>query len=189
MNRAVDPKAVLIVGASGVGKDTLLSRAQERLTNDARFQFIRREITRPADPDGENHIPVSESFFDQRLQAHQYKLWWGAHGLRYGIVQDAFNPSKDRKVVVFNASRSIVAHTQGVLDAVHVIEITVCQRLLRDRLLSRGRETPVQIEARLRRVDEFRGCREGWVQLDNSGDIEDATQGLTRKLIAIAEAP
>ncbi|HEY0202209.1 MAG TPA: phosphonate metabolism protein/1,5-bisphosphokinase (PRPP-forming) PhnN, partial [Burkholderiaceae bacterium] len=52
-----------VVGASGVGKDTLMARARTLLGGDGRFRFARRTITRPADPDGENHHAGTQSAF------------------------------------------------------------------------------------------------------------------------------
>ena len=38
---------VLVVGPSGVGKDTLIGGAKQALENDRRFTFVRRVVTRP----------------------------------------------------------------------------------------------------------------------------------------------
>ncbi len=69
---------VLVVGPSGAGKDSLLQTAREAFRCDPRIGFARRVITRPADPDGENHEPVSEAEFTAR----DFALSWSAHGLR-----------------------------------------------------------------------------------------------------------
>ena len=46
---------IVVVGPSGVGKDSLLSGARERL---ARVHFMQRVITRAADAGGEQHLSL-----------------------------------------------------------------------------------------------------------------------------------
>ena len=57
---------VLVVGPSGAGKDTLIERAREALAGEARFRFVRREITRPEGAGGEDHIAVTPAAFAAR---------------------------------------------------------------------------------------------------------------------------
>jgi len=76
---------VLVVGPSGVGKDTLIQGAKTRLAKDEAFWFPERYITRAADVGGEDHIAVDDASFD-RLQAFDaFSLTWSAHGLRYAL--------------------------------------------------------------------------------------------------------
>jgi ribose 1,5-bisphosphokinase len=137
---------VLVVGPSGAGKDTLLNAARRTLADDARFRFVRRVITRPADPGGEDHEPVTEAEFT----AGKFALQWQAHGLRYGIPADIANDVASGVVVIANVSRAVIAEAAARFP-VRVIEITAPPKVLAERLAMRGRETAADIAARLAR--------------------------------------
>src|SRR5215471_618461 len=69
-----------IVGASGVGKDTLVAEAMRLLQGTHRYMQVRRAITRPAG-NGEDHEPVGDAEFDARLSKGAFLHSWAAHGL------------------------------------------------------------------------------------------------------------
>ena len=75
----------LIVGPSGVGKDTLIESARETLAQDSQFVFARRVITRPAEAGGEAHEAISEADFHRAEETGAFMASWRAHGLAYGI--------------------------------------------------------------------------------------------------------
>jgi phosphonate metabolism protein PhnN/1,5-bisphosphokinase (PRPP-forming) len=137
---------VLVVGPSGTGKDTLLDAASAALTDDPRFRFVRRVITRPAEAGGETHEAVTEAEFSTRA----FALAWQAHGLRYGIPADIAADLAVGRVVVANVSRGVIAEAVG-LFAVRVIEITAPPHILAARLATRGRESAAEVAARLAR--------------------------------------
>jgi phosphonate metabolism protein PhnN/1,5-bisphosphokinase (PRPP-forming) len=134
---------ILVVGPSGAGKDTLLAAAREMLRDDARFRFVRRVITRPADASGEDHEAVSE----QEFAVREFVLQWRAHGLRYGIPADAVG---DGCIAVANVSRTIIADAARRFP-VRVIEVTAPPEVLAARLAARGREAGSDVAARLAR--------------------------------------
>ncbi len=138
---------VLVVGPSGAGKDTLLNAARRALTGDARFRFVRRVITRQADPGGEEHEPVTAAEF----AARDFVLRWQAHGLHYGIPADIADDVASGVVVVANVSRAVIAEA-ATRFPVRVIEVTAPPRMLAERLAVRGRETAADIAARLARA-------------------------------------
>lgn len=138
---------VLVVGPSGAGKDTLLNAARRTLADDARFRFVRRVITRPADPAGENHEPVTEAEF----AARGFALQWQAHGLRYGVPADIANDIASGVTVVANVSRAVIAEA-ATRFPVRVIEVTAPPVILAKRLAARGREAAADIAARLART-------------------------------------
>jgi ribose 1,5-bisphosphokinase len=133
---------VLVVGPSGAGKDTLLNAARDVFRNDPRIHFVRRVITRPPDPAGENHEPVSEAAF----AARHFALSWSAHGLHYGIAAVDTAP-----VVVANVSRGVIAAAAAQYP-VRVIEVTAPPEILAARLAARGRETAADVARRLDRT-------------------------------------
>ena len=132
---------VLVVGPSGAGKDTLLEAARQALTDDPRFRFVRRVITRPAYAGGEVHEAVTEAEF----AASDFTLQWQAHGLRYGITIDAIGHGI---VAVANVSRTVIAEAARRFP-VRAIEITASPDILAARLVSRGREAAADVAARL----------------------------------------
>jgi phosphonate metabolism protein PhnN/1,5-bisphosphokinase (PRPP-forming) len=140
---------VLIVGASGVGKDTLLGFARTRLAHRADIVFARRVITRPADAT-EAHEPVCEAEFAARRDAGGFALDWQAHGLHYGIPASIEADLAGGKTVVANVSRGIVDAARGRFPS-FVIEIVASPSILQDRLRRRSRESEQDIAARLHR--------------------------------------
>lgn len=135
---------VLVVGPSGAGKDSLLNAARAAFRDESRIHFARRVITRPADPGGEDHEPVTEAEFATR----DFALSWSAHGLRYGIPADALAAAE---VVVANVSRGVIGQA-ALRWSVRVIEVTAPAEILAARLAARGRESADDVAGRLRRT-------------------------------------
>jgi phosphonate metabolism protein PhnN/1,5-bisphosphokinase (PRPP-forming) len=174
---------VAVVGPSGAGKDTLMGLARARLDGDARFRFVRRAITRPAAAGGEDHRALDAHAFAAERAAGGFALWWGAHGLHYGIPSDIEDDLAARRVVVANLSR-------GVLDEaaaryrLRVLVITAPPEVLAARLAARGREEAADIAARLAREATLPAG------LDVATVMNDATPeaGAARVLEALSRA-
>ncbi len=142
---------VLVVGPSGAGKDTLMAAARARLEGDARFRFVRRDITRPADAGGEDHRAVSPAEFAGIRAAGGYALAWEAHGLSYGIPADVAAHITGGGVAIANVSRGVLLEAASRFPTV-VLEITAPIAVLASRLAARGRESEADIAARLARA-------------------------------------
>jgi ribose 1,5-bisphosphokinase len=140
---------VLVVGPSGAGKDSLLNAARDVFRNDPRLHFARRVITRPPDPNGENHEAVTGDEFDRR----DFALSWSAHGLRYGIPAHAIHAAP---VVVANVSRTVINDATQRFS-VRVIEVAAQPEILAARLMARGREAAADVARRLTRTAAITG--------------------------------
>jgi phosphonate metabolism protein PhnN/1,5-bisphosphokinase (PRPP-forming) len=100
---------VTVVGPSGAGKDTLLTAARAALAGDARFAWVRRAITRPAEAGGEDHLPMTREAFAAARASGDFCLSWEAHGLAYGIPRAIEGDLAAGRVVVANLSRAVLA--------------------------------------------------------------------------------
>lgn len=137
-----------VVGPSGAGKDTLIAAARAARRD---LHVVRRVITRPEETGGEPYEGVSEAEFAARAGQGGLALTWQAHGLRYGIPASAVAAIAEGRDVIFNGSRAMLAEAWEVFPNLTVILVTAPTGVLAERLARRGRETPVEIAARLAR--------------------------------------
>src|SRR5690606_11146693 len=142
---------VLVVGPSGVGKDTLINGARQALDNDKRFVFVRRLVTRPADAGGEEHDSLDWDTFAQMEEAGRFALSWEAHELRYALPLSVDTDLALGRIVVANVSRHVVAEARAKYPACAVLLISAEISCRAERLVRRGRENPDQITSRLAR--------------------------------------
>lgn len=162
-------RLVVVVGPSGVGKDSLLAYAQAALGHDPRYQFVRRVVTRL--PNGaEDHDTMNERTFAEANRAGAFAVVWQAHGLHYGVPVEVHDHINGGGVAVLNGSRAALGSIRSVFTVVEVVSVTAQREIIRQRLLARGRESLAQVEERLARMAAIPDS-DGSRTIDNSGDI------------------
>ena len=142
-------RLIAVVGASGVGKDSVINgilQAAPGLTP------VRRSITRPADPDGENHEVAQPDSFDLQVAQGAFCLHWSAHECSYGIPVEVLAKVRQGEQCLANISRNSLSSAASQFPAMTVLNITVEASTLANRLALRGRETNEEITSRLERV-------------------------------------
>lgn len=177
----------LVVGPSGVGKDSLIDAARAALAGDPSVVFPRREITRPADACGEDHVPVDPETFRERRAASAYALAWEAHGLGYGVPAAIADDLAAGHSVVVNVSRGVIDTARRTLAPVRVLSLTVPSEVLRSRLAARGRETAEEIEERVARAGAFTVEGPDVVTIVNDGPLAVASARLITAITAPAD--
>ncbi|MEM9683376.1 MAG: phosphonate metabolism protein/1,5-bisphosphokinase (PRPP-forming) PhnN [Pseudomonadota bacterium] len=177
---------VLVVGPSGAGKDSILEAAHHALADDARFVFVRREITRPASAGGEPHVPISRDEFRKRADGGGYALSWEAHGLGYGLPVASLAGLAHGRAAIANVSRSILDTARQRFAPVCIVNVTVPGEILARRLAARGREDADAIAGRLARAEAYTVSGPDVRNLINDGPLERAVASFLEILQAVA---
>jgi ribose 1,5-bisphosphokinase len=147
----VTGRLVLVVGPSGVGKDSVLRYAMAHFAGDARFVFPKRCVTRAVDVAAEDHDSLDERTFDELAAQGAFALMWEAHGHKYGVRNDINAELQRGCIVAVNVSRTIIAEVARRYQNAVVIEITADLSVREARLAARGREAADDIRQRTRR--------------------------------------
>lgn len=171
---------VAIVGPSGVGKDSLLRFAQDRLGD--KITLVRRVVTRSADGNGEEHDSLSEEAFRRAEQDGAFALSWSAHGLSYGLPVSLEDDLARGQIVLANLSRRVIPQLMRLYPDAVVVSVTADRDVIAERLHRRGRETPESVEARLSRTIAGDPLLASTIVIDNSGALEVAGERLVRLL-------
>jgi phosphonate metabolism protein PhnN/1,5-bisphosphokinase (PRPP-forming) len=159
-------KIVLIVGASGVGKDSLLKSIQ----NQTDAKFIRRYITREPDAN-ESNFYLDENAFLQRQEQDFFLSTWQAHNNLYGIARPHIEPG----VNIISISRGAIKDFEKAYEDVTTIHITLSKEELEKRLRARGREDENAIQKRLNRTYPKIEAKK-LIEFDNSDPLKIASQ-------------
>lgn len=171
-------RLVYVVGASGSGKDSLMTYARNSLANESRVVFAHRYITRAADAGGENHIALTPDEFESRRKAGLLAMHWQSHGYAYGIGIEVNQWLAKGITVVVNGSREYLKTAAQRYKELLPVLIEVAPEVLQARLLARGRESASEIAQRLARAPQGPPLRCTGMRIHNDGELSVAGDAL-----------
>lgn len=168
-------RLVYVMGASGVGKDSLLRAARRR---HPQWPVAHRYITRKSEA-SEDCVSLSREEFTWRRQAGLFCLDWQAHGLDYALGIEVEAWLERGMTVLVNGSRHALARAEARFSRqLRPVLVSARPEVLYERLMSRGRENPTEIEARLARHRRLDQACLGVHRLDNSGALATTVAAL-----------
>jgi ribose 1,5-bisphosphokinase len=162
---------ILVVGPSGVGKDSIIAGVAARLRGDARAVFAQRVITRPAAVGGEDHLAATPSEFAAWRDAGRLMLDWQAHGLDYGLPRALEAELDAGRSVIANVSRAVAGAARQRFAPIVVAAASA--EALAARLAARGREDAADMRRRLARADPL-PTQQADIVIDNDGPLDKA---------------
>ncbi|UZE96248.1 ribose 1,5-bisphosphokinase [Alkalimarinus alittae] len=170
-----------LMGASGSGKDSILSGCRERLSNEGLYRDLRcfiahRYITRRPELRGENHVWLSDEEFSRRVESQAFSMYWKANNFSYGVGVEVDNWLANGINVILNGSRGYLPSAmEKYSNAIVPVHIHVDPNDLRARLIKRGRESAEEIEKRIERAKKLNEGLGSYVQtIDNNGSLSAA---------------
>jgi ribose 1,5-bisphosphokinase len=173
---------ILVVGASGAGKDTLIDEARRQLADNSHFVFPMRIITRAKDAGGEIHQALSEAEFVKAEAAGEFSFVWRAHGFSYAIPCSVDDDLAAGRVVIINVSRSVIAAARRRFDKLRVLLIEAPETVRAKRIARRGRESLTEAQERLARAGRFTVTGDDVVVIDNGGELAAAVEAFVKAL-------
>jgi phosphonate metabolism protein PhnN/1,5-bisphosphokinase (PRPP-forming) len=176
-------RLVYVVGASGVGKDSLLRWAKVRTQPQHGIVFAQRVITRPLDSGVEQHEPVTAAQFDVLRSTGELGMTWNAHGFSYGVRRPVLDELKYGMTVVVSGSRAHLPAALAHYPDLEVVHVTASDDRVAQRLRERGREDETAIATRQTR--EPLQCANGAkvLEISNEGEISIAGEALMKLLL------
>lgn len=174
-----------LIGASGVGKDSLLDYLRCHLHEKNQVVIPQRYITRSVTAGGESHIELTPPAFRERLQAGGFAMHWESHGYLYGIGAEII-PLLDQGVqVIVNGSRHYLNTARAHYPNLRPVLVTVSHDKLLQRLVTRGRESAQEIEQRLLRAEALDAQLQDQdlLRLANDGPLEQAGKRLLEMVL------
>ncbi len=177
----------LVVGPSGVGKDSILDAARARLAE--RAVFARRTITRDANAGGEDFDAVTPETFAAMQADSAFFASWQAHGLSYGLPASLLDHLAEGCNVVANVSRAALPHIVTAWSDTVIVAITAKPETVASRLAARGREDAADIARRLARAVPAPPPGIAVVTIDNDGALDEAVEAFVAAVSQPASPP
>jgi ribose 1,5-bisphosphokinase len=163
-----------LVGPSGVGKDTILEHLKKNEFSDRQPLVAHRYITRPVRQNDENHIELSPADFNRRKEAGLFLFDWKSHGKQYAVGREVKRWRKSGMNVIINGSREYLQKAREIHPSLVPVWLTVSEDVMRQRLIDRGRESEIEIDARIQRNRELSVLKpDDGVFINNDQTIED----------------
>lgn len=142
----------VVSSPSGGGKGTLISRVLKSVPGLSYSVSYTTRAPRSGEVDGVDYFFVTPSRFEELVAADEFLEWARVHGNLYGTSRaQVVREIEDRHDIVLEVDVQGAASVRKLLaDSVSIFIVPPSFEVLRQRLVTRGTDSPVELELRLR---------------------------------------
>jgi len=142
---------IVVSSPSGGGKGTLIDRARKLVPNLSYSVSYTTRQPRPGEVDGREYFFVSLGDFEVMKAEGRFLEWAWVHGNLYGTSREqVINELADGRDIILEIDVQGAASVRALLnDAVCIFILPPSFAVLRERLITRGTDSPDDLERRL----------------------------------------
>lgn len=142
----------VVSSPSGGGKGTLISRVLKSVPGVSYSVSYTTRAPRSGEVDGVDYFFVTSSRFEELVAAEEFLEWARVHGNLYGTSRaQVVREIEDRHDIILEVDVQGAASVRKLLgDSVSIFIVPPSFEVLRQRLVTRGTDSPLELELRLR---------------------------------------
>ena len=142
----------VVSSPSGGGKGTLIQRVLKKIPDLSYSVSFTTRAPRSGEVNGREYFFVSQEKFEEMAAANEFLEWANVHGKLYGTSsKQVFEEIADGRDIILEVDVQGAASVRSLVpDSVSVFILPPSFEILKQRLESRGTDTPEELEIRLR---------------------------------------
>ncbi|HXD32448.1 MAG TPA: guanylate kinase [Pyrinomonadaceae bacterium] len=142
----------VVSSPSGGGKGTLISRVLKSVPAVSYSVSFTTRAPRAGEVDGVDYFFVTPSRFEELVAADEFLEWARVHGNLYGTSRaQVLKEISERHDIILEVDVQGAASVRKLLaDSVSIFIVPPSFEVLKQRLVTRGTDSPVELELRLR---------------------------------------
>ncbi|HSR94390.1 MAG TPA: guanylate kinase [Solirubrobacterales bacterium] len=173
-------KVFVITGPSGVGKGTLIAKLLERVPDLELSVSATTRDPREGEADGRDYHFLSPGEFDRRIEREDFLEFATYSGNRYGTLRSEVRERLDagHSVVLEIEVQGARQVRAAMRESIQVFIAPPDPGVLRERLESRGADSPAAIDARLEVAEQELAAQDEFAYRIVNADLERAAADL-----------
>jgi guanylate kinase len=143
---------IVVSSPSGGGKGTLIDRVLKTVPGVSYSVSYTTRAPRGTEQDGREYFFVSTAAFEEMIGRGKFLEWANVYGYLYGTSQAQVERERaaDHDIILEIDVQGAASIRAKIVDAISIFILPPSFELLRQRLVTRGTDSPAELEKRLR---------------------------------------